>query len=612
MLQINTGKFFTTDKFHKTRHRAVLYSNYAPSYRSVDTPDGTSLSPVIYETPAGSFMSMSSSKASGEVFPWLYEVEEREEAVRPDGTREFMLSVGAEFFIHDFAAVVAFALNITCTPDLDLTRRLVHDQHGSLGVRHPPKQYVGRVFEPLINIQDGDGARLQEFIGDLVGLKRHAYNAAIRAIRRYVTGLHRIADDLDLAYALLVASIESLAQSFDSFTSTWEDFDQNKREALDKVLSKASPDVADDVRNVLLAHEHHALRRRYQEFTLQHLRPSFFREEAAGETAPVRRSDLSRALERAYVFRSKYVHKLMELPRYLTTSPSTIDSLRLEGEPVLTLHGLARVARHVIGEFIARSPKCEREVLDYREELPNRVRLKLAFSIWGTWSAQYDHKSARRYLGGFLMEDLTAALTSVPPKTVTIADIRGLAEKIESLVPGLAKAEQRLPMLTLYLLFHRLFPPEDHRPDFKRFFDKYADDFEAPSIESMLLHVLSGSEPEWTIEEFEETRRAYFKQRYTKNGLEMGATLEAAVTLFSAEIHRRRGHEDLARKLLSEAVENLPGKASLLELERRLFERPTPEINWRELLLPASPEATSDVSQASELNVDQETEKKSD
>lgn len=594
MLQINTGKFFTTDKFHLTRHRTVLYSNYAPSYHSVDTPDGASLSPVIFETAAGSLISMSSSKPSGEVFPWLYEVEEKEEAVRPDGTREFMLSVGAEFFVHDFAAVTAFALNITCTPELDLTRRLIHSQHGALGVSYPPKQYIGRVFEPRINPQDGDGLRLQEFVRDLVGLERRAYNAAIRAIRRYVTGLHRITDDLDLAYALLVASIESLAQGFDAFEPSWEDFDRNKREALDKVLSKASADVSEGVRAVLLTHEHHALSRRYREFTLQHLRPTFFREEAAGQSSPVRRRDLPGALERAYVFRSKYVHRLQELPRYLTTLPSTVDSFRFDDDPVLTHHGLARVARHVIGEFIARSPKCESEVFDYRKELPNIAPGKLAFSIWGTWSSQYDYKSARRFLGGFLREDLTAFLTNVPPNKVVPADIRALVEKVETLVRGLAKVEQRLPLLTLYLLFHRLFSPEYHRPDGEAFLKKYANDFNAPSIESMLLYVLHDDEPEWTLEDLEEVRREYFKQRYTKNGLDMGATLEAAVTLFSAEIHRRRGNEARARELVSETVENLPGQALLLEFESHMGEGILSAINWRELLLPPRPEASSD------------------
>jgi hypothetical protein len=592
MLQIITGKFFITDDLYVTPHRAVLYSNYAPSQRMIKTPAGESFSPVTLETAAGSLRSMTVSHPPGEVFPWLYEVEEKLEAVRPDGTRDFLIGVGgADYFVQDFAAVAAFALNITCTPDLDLTRRLMHSQHAAIGVPHPPKHYVGRVFDPRIEPQDGDGERLQEFVRDLVGLERQTYKAVMRAIRRYVNGLHRIADDLDLAYALLVASMESLAQGFDAFTPTWEDFPQDKRAAFDKVLSGAAEDVAADVRNVLLAHEHLALGRRYREFALEHLRPSFFREEVVGEAFPVRRSDLPVVLERAYMFRSKYVHTLHELPNYLTASASTGDTALVLGEPALTFHGLARIARHVIGEFIARAPKCERETLDYRKELPNIVHVQLAFSMWGGVSSRYNHKNARRYLSGFLGE-YTSLLTAEPHTTVTLTDIRPLIEKVETLVPSLAKTEQRLPLLMLYVLFQRCCPPEDYRPDREQFFMRYAGDFDAPSIESMLFHVLLDRTPAWTLEQFEAMRRAYFKQRYGKNGLEMGATLEAAVTLFSAEIHRHEGHEDRARELVSEAVENLHGQASLLEFERRISEGELPVINWHELLLPAPPEAT--------------------
>jgi hypothetical protein len=608
MLQIITGKFFTTSNLYITRHRAVLYTNYATSERLVETATGATVSPATFDTVAGSFSSTTLLQPSGEVFPWLYEVDEKLEAVRPDGTKEFLIAVGADYFIQDFAAVAAFALNITCTPDFDLTRRLIHVQQAALGVPHPPKQYVDRVFDKRIEPQKGDDTRLQEFVRDLVGLERRTYRAVIRAIRRYVNGLHRIADDLDLAYALLVASIESLAQGFDAFTPEWEDFEQRKREALDKVLSKASVDVSDDVRKVLLTHEHLALAKRYREFALAHIRPSFFREEANGETLPVRRSDLPGVLERAYVFRSKYVHTLLELPRLLTVSPSTGDTSLVEGAPALTFHGLARIARHVISEFVARSPKCARETLDYRRELPNRIQVELAFSVWGTWSSKFDHKSARRYLSGFLAE-LTTFLTTEPPARINLTDVRPLIERVEKFVPGLSKPEQRLPLLTLYLLFHRLAPSVDYRPNAEQFFNKYARDFDTPSIESMLIHVLDNNVPGWTLDEFEAMRRAYFKQRYTKKGLVLGKTLEAAITLFSAEMHRSQGQVDRARTLVSEAVENLPGQKSLLEFERRMDEEPLPAINWRELLLPAPREMSPGDSQEHETSLVQAAKK---
>lgn len=593
MLQIITGKFFTTDKLYVTHHRAVLYTNYVPSPQMVETANGATLLPPTFKTPSGSLLSSTLLQPFGGVFPWFYEVEEKLEAVRPDGTPEFLIGVGVDYFVHDFAAVAAFALNITCTPDLDLIRRLIHNEHGSLGVPHPPRQYIGRVFEPRIEAHEGDEAQLQEFVRDLVGLERRTYKQVMRAIRRYVNGLHRIADDLDLAYALLVASIESLAQSFDDFTPVWEDFPQNKRDGLDKVLSRVSTDVAEDIRNVLLSHKHLALGRRYREFALQHLRPSFFREEAAAERSPVRGSDLPIALERAYKFRSKYVHTLLELPKYLTASPSTGDTSWIEGAPALTFHGLARIARHVIKEFVARAPKCERETLDYRNELPNIIHVPLAFMVWGTSSSGYTHRSARSYLSGFL-EDITKLLTSEPSSTVTITDVRSLVEKVETLVPGLAKAEQRLPLLTFYLLFHHYAPAADHRPNYQQFLNKYAQDFDAPSIESMVVHVLMDHVPNWTTEQFEAMRHVYFKQRYSKTGLKLDATLEAAIILFLVEMHRCAGQEDAARKLFSEAIENLPGQAVLLQFEQRMDEQPLPIVNWRELLLPAQAEVQDD------------------
>jgi len=51
----------------------------------------------------------------------------------------------------------------------------------------------------------------------------------MRAIQRYIIGLHRIGDDLGIAYTLLVASIESLAQDCDNFKADWLDFDDRKR-----------------------------------------------------------------------------------------------------------------------------------------------------------------------------------------------------------------------------------------------------------------------------------------------------------------------------------------------------------------------------------------------
>jgi hypothetical protein len=79
-------------------------------------------------------------------------------------------------------------------------------------------------------------AFLQAFVGRLIGLPRQTYLGVMRAIRTYINGMHRIADDLELAYTLLVASVESLAQDFDGHESDWASYDQRKRQAIDEAF----------------------------------------------------------------------------------------------------------------------------------------------------------------------------------------------------------------------------------------------------------------------------------------------------------------------------------------------------------------------------------------
>jgi hypothetical protein len=160
------------------------------------------------------------------------------------------------------------------------------------------------MFDGAVNWQPGDNDRLQRFVADLMTLERKGYEGAMQAIRRYVIGAHRISDDVNLAYALFVMSIESLAQEFDGFEPAWDDYDQNKRGRIDKALGEAREATADKVRAAILANEPVAIARRFREFTLAHVGPSFFREEADKAVGAVSRPDLSIALRQAYSIRS--------------------------------------------------------------------------------------------------------------------------------------------------------------------------------------------------------------------------------------------------------------------------------------------------------------------
>jgi hypothetical protein len=569
MLQISTGKFFRDVELYTTPHRGLLYSNYRLAHK--------------LETVAGS---LSPIEGQGEVAALLFEADERLEAIAPDGRREFLASVGGATMIQDFAAVTSFSLDITCTPDRDLAHRLTLTTNSPLGIAYVPRQYLSRVFDASITPKPTDRDAHLRFVTELIGLHRRTFEAALRAVRRYVTGLHRISDDLDLAYTLLVASIESLAPFAEDVLPGWEDLNPQYRTSIDTVLeeTQASGDTRERVRSAILIHEHVALKRRYRDFTLAHIKSSFFREEAVGRALPVRRNDIKGMIERAYDFRSKYVHTLRELPKLLTMYPEHGDTAIVDGQPLLTLQGLARLARHVIRTFIEQSPKIEREEFDYRRALPNTVSMPLSETFWIGLPQSYNHHTSRRYLSGFLSQ-LARALMGESDSSLT--DLTQVMNRLETLLPGLSSS-QRLPMLVLYGLYNSYISPNWRRPRYEMVLSEYEADFYSPSVEGMIAHLLRSKQIDWPADELVRIREEYLNQRRARGGILLPLVFESALVLSIAEAYRAIGDDEMARRFIAEAVEDAPGNISLQSLEASAMGGPIPRISWRDLLLPVT------------------------
>jgi len=339
MLQINSGKLYPNGVQRTNELRGVLYSNL----RLIRQEDG----PIV--TKAGRLLQVDAASLPR---PLVYEVTEQfEDNIMASGV---LISHGVQPYLQDFAAVVSFVLRVTCTPDAELCARLLGGKR-SLNVRTAPDKLVRRVFDKDVWFDQADDALLQSFVADLIALKRKSFLAAMKAIRTYVTGLHRVADDLELAYILFVASLESLAQAFDGHRAQWSDYDQAKRHRIDKALTSADDQIADRVRGAVLEGEHSALARRFRDFVLGHAPDAYFVE--GNRVGAPGRLDLRDALREAYDLRSKYVHRLSQLPNLLDAELSYSETIRSGHATYLTLEGLSRIARQVIMEFVARQPK---------------------------------------------------------------------------------------------------------------------------------------------------------------------------------------------------------------------------------------------------------------
>lgn len=179
-------------------------------------------------------------------------------------------------------------------------------------------------------------------------------------------------------------------------------------------------------------------------------------------------------------------------------------------------------------------------------------------------------------------------MTQQPGASFT--DIAPVLKKIEEEIAGLAKPEQRLPMLTLYILFNTLRPLEARRPRLEQLLTRHETDLKFNSPEGMLLYTL-GVLPDyvWTSKDLAEAWNSYTCQRHRKQGLTLGPLLDAAVLLTRAERCRVEGQIDEARQLVSASVEEWPGNRRLIELETALRGVNCGEISpihWPSILLP--------------------------
>jgi len=193
MLQINSGKLFSRGIGRTNHLRGVLYSNLELFYGD----------DVV--TAAGSLRETDGRRGNRAI---VYEIDENIEATEIGPG--VLVSHTIAPFLEDFSALATFGLRAIVSSDADVVDRLTSTGAG-LASYHPPRQFVRRYFDDRIPLQQSEIAPFAEFVDRLIALDRRTFLAAMRAIRTFVSGLHRMRDDLALAYTLLVSAVESLA-----------------------------------------------------------------------------------------------------------------------------------------------------------------------------------------------------------------------------------------------------------------------------------------------------------------------------------------------------------------------------------------------------------------
>ena len=574
MLQIASGKFFRQKPGGQNELRGVLHTNlilHDQVHTTIETAAGRLLPVDAIRTP------------NSLVYEFTEFIEFNQEV--PGG----LVSHTIKPYIEDFAAIVSFALNVICTPNYELAARFTGTRTGVLA-NSSPGLNVRRVFDENVWCKKEDAIHLVQFVDELIGLERKSFLAAMRAIQTYVNGLLRLADDLALAYTLLIASIESLAQNFDGHQAKWEDYSEDKRRTIDKALAFVDEKEAARVRDAVLKNENVALSRRFREFAIDHIPPSYYREGANAKVHPVRQADLSSALKAAYTLRSKYIHSLREPPPLLHLGVGDYSETRvIDGVTILTFQGLARLTRCAITEFIRRQPKVKTEDYDYGRERPGIIDVPLTDFAPKYWIHQVDGltiNDGRKRFEAFLSQVVSWFRQD---DDASATDIQEMLLASVGKFPNMNQ-DQRRPFLALYVLFNSLVST-DLKMD-TALARKYIAEIEDPSPEAMLVKLLLDETPSWKLEEHEKVYLEYLRSQGKRSGLKAPPSLVAGCALEIAERFRVSGDVERAQKLITSAVENYPGHEPLYTLERTLDqEKP---INWREIMFPPNDEASDD------------------
>lgn len=571
MLQIVTGMYFRRDvPLNETTHRAVLFTNAASVSRQ----------PV--ELPIGRFLF---ATTLGPVTALTIEATERLEAVRPDGSHEFMVATGGMELIDDAADVFAFATNVSCSRNAALIERLVPQQLDGRPTRMP-WTILRRTFDPAVLLRDGDFESIGKFATSLLALRRDHFEAAMRSIRSVVDASLLVTDDPGLAYTLFVTSLESLAQLSIPAEArrAWETYDSKRRKIFDAAVDNAAltPEQAATMREAVLEIDQLSLRRRFVDFALAHVDPSYYREEASAAVRPIRAHDLPNALDVAYRLRSRNVHLLEALAPELWAITDRADTLRWEGRPVLSLEGLNRLCRHVIARFVERGPTDLDASFDYRQHLPGIVKVPIAPQYWIGQTEGFTVKRAPQVLEGFV--ELLVE-TMADPDQPRLVNLLGVLEKIEAALHETASSEARQPMVAIYILWHVLMSPDHHRPRPSEIFDRYRSDLGGPSVVGFVVRLLTSSEIEWEVNEqldLVERRREDLRRG---QGQPLPARIDAALLVSTAVKLWDAGRVDQAVSCISEAVDGLPGNETLISVEEAVIRGEKPAIDLLELVV---------------------------
>lgn len=511
MLQIISGKFFTSDDRERHPGKGITYSNY--SWIAPITTCVATIEPVLF----------SSSNVTPYVISYVNQIEKD----------DLLIRVGDPEIVHQFQLLCIFGLKAYFNIDRDKVDVNCREVPKTSNDNFLPSKFTTRFFEPKINGKQEEVAEFIKLVNHTIGLPRKTYEVVMNCMENFTNSLQSINYNLDLAYSMMIYSLEALSQSFDGYQPIWEDYDQSIAKRLEAEFCNVESSIAENIKQILLQSSHQKLQKRFVDFVMNHVKDSYFLEEAVEQTGAIRKSELLRALKNAYNMRSKYVHQLQQIPHQMHHPHiGKGDVFYWTNDVYFTYNGLTRLAYHVIKNFILDQANIETEKFDWRRKLPGVVTLQLSPEYWGWQHAEFIPEQVFNKLSGFL-EQVQAFLTN----RQQISNLTELVNKMEGLINS-SKVQENHKNAMVFLILLFLASSDQNKFDAKcHEYEKY---LKICTIEKMILDILLAGALSDNALSCEIEYIKYLKNKFSKSSIKIPILIELSIIV------------DLANKFLQD------------------------------------------------------------
>lgn len=558
MLQIISGKFFSTQDRHVSQGRGILYSNFS-WIGPIETVVGT-LEPVDTYRSIASY-----------VYSYTNQLE------RTDSGFSIIRTGDAEIVNH-FKLLCMFGLRGYFVEDRAQAEHICRLGPKGSSDEFVPAYFVPRMFAPTIQGENSEVIKFPEFVKKVISLKRKQFIVTMECLKNMNHALEVLSYNLDLSYSMFIYCLESLCQGFDGFSPKWEDYGEKTRTAIDEHLNAADQVLSANIRATLLQEAHVQLQTRFLAFVIHHIDESFYSEEANGIKSAVRPSQIRQALKNAYTLRSKYVHTLQKIEDHLRHSKlADGDVFVWEKEPYLTVAGLHRLVRHVVGRFIEKSDSIDTEEYNWRKGLPGIVNMRLAPEYW---IGQHEHITVpmkKGLLGPIVNQKFWGFvnyLLALGCGKGGLPDLRGLLAKYEVLFDR-ANPVDRVRMLCTYGLYHTIIQETEKSENYQSILTKYKKEFDTCCLETIFYNLMTKGDFPWSRTEVEEVYSQFQAKRFSAKSAELPRALEIGLLAILANMALSEGNaEDFTRLIHAARLE----ASGMTQIQTRLQQCETSKI----------------------------------